>query len=80
MSRRSHRSLRLGALALLAALAIWPRTRVTSRTAELGTGARARTTTHGIAAHPETVSAKLVSVPATAKLTAVEPDESELKN
>jgi hypothetical protein len=80
MSRRSHRSLRLGALALLAALAIWPRTRGTSRTAELDAGAKVRTTTHGVAAHPETASAKLVSVPRTAKLTVVEPDESELKN
>lgn len=83
MSRRSHRSLRLGALALLAALAIWPRTRATSRAAEVDGGAQTRATratTHGVAARPETASAKLVSVPRTAKLPVAEPDESELRN
>lgn len=77
MSGHSHRSLRLGALALLVALAIWPRTRATSRTAEL---AQARTAKHGVAARAETVSAKLVSPPRTAKLTVADAEESELKN
>ena len=76
MSGPSHRSLRLGALALLVALAIWPRTKTTSRTAEL---AQARATTHGVAARAETVSAKLVSPPRTAKLTVTDVDESALK-
>jgi len=80
MSGRSHRSLRLGALALLAALAIWPRTRATSRTAELAAGTHARTTTRGVTARAETASAKLVSAPRTAKLTVVDADDSELKN
>ena len=76
MSGRSHRSLRLGALALLAALAIWPRTRATTGTVELRGDARdahART-------HAETSSAKLVSGPRTAKLSVVASDDSELKN
>lgn len=77
MSGPSHRSLRLGALALLAALAIWPRTKAGSRTAEL---ASSHTTTHGVAARAETVSAKLVSPARTAKLTVADADESELKN
>jgi hypothetical protein len=80
MSGRSHRSLRLGALALLAALAIWPRTRATTGTVELRAGAHAGTSTHGVAAHAETASAKLVSGPRTAKLTVVASDDSELKN
>jgi hypothetical protein len=77
MSGHSHRSLRLGALALLVALAIWPRTKPTSRTAEL---AHARATAHGVVARGETVSAKLVSPPRTTKLTVADADESELKN
>ena len=77
MAGPSHRSLRLGALALLAALAIWPRTKAPSRTAEL---AQARTTTRGVAARAETTSAKLISSARTAKLTVADADESELKN
>lgn len=77
MSGPSHRSLRLGALALLAALAIWPRTKAGSSTAEL---AQARTTMRSVAARAETVSAKLVSPARPAKLTVADADESELKN
>lgn len=80
MSGRSHRSLRLGALALLAALAIWPRSRATPRTAELAAGAHVRATTHGVAARAETASAKLVSAPATTKLTAVDLDDSDRRD
>lgn len=80
MSGRSHRSLRIGALALLAALAIWPRAKSTTRTAELAAAARGHATTHGVAARAETASAKLVSSPRAAKLTNVDADESELKN
>ena len=80
MSGRSHRSLRLGALALLAALAIWPRTRATSRTVELSTDVHGRISSHGVPAHAETASAKLLSGPRTAKLTVVATDDSELKN
>ncbi len=75
MSGRSHRSLRLGALALLVALAIWPRAKGSSGTAEL-----THVRTRGVAARAETASAKLVSSPATAKLTVADADESELKN
>jgi hypothetical protein len=84
MSRRSHRSIRLGALALLAAMAIWPRAKAGTGAAELtaaasGThaaGDRAR----GGAARAETTAAKLVSAPRTAKLTVAQADESELNN
>ena len=72
MSRRSHRSLRLGALALLAAVAIWPRARAGISAAELDSGSRstrAAATTHGVGARAETTAAKLVSPPRTAKLT-----------
>jgi hypothetical protein len=84
MSGRSHRSLRLGALALLAALAIWPRSKAAHDTAELSaphTPARHSPVTRGgVAARAETASAKLVSAPRTAKLTVVDADESELQN
>lgn len=86
MSGRSHRSLRLGALALLAALAIWPRARATSRTDELRPHAHARATTQGVAtqggdaARWETASAKLVSAPRATKLTVAAADDSDLKN
>jgi hypothetical protein len=79
MSRRSHHSLRLGALALLAVMAIWPRTKGTSA-AEVAEGARASSTTHSVAARAETTAAKLVSPPRTAKLTVAQTDESQLSN
>jgi hypothetical protein len=84
MSGRSHRSLRLGALALLAALAIWPRTKASSRADELAAAARAHTTTtHGVTtgvSRWETAAAKLVSGPRAAKLTVANADESDLKD
>jgi len=67
MSRRSHRSLRFGALALLAAVAIWPRARAGMSAAEPDSASRA--TTHSVGARAETTAAKLVSAPRTAKLT-----------
>jgi hypothetical protein len=80
MSRRSHHSLRLGALALLAVMAIWPRTKGSSSAAELAAGARASSTTHSVAARAETTAAKLVSPPRTAKLTVAQTDDSQLSN
>jgi hypothetical protein len=67
MSRRSHRSLRLGALALLAAVAIWPRARAGMSAAEVDRASRGPTPS--VAARAETTAAKLVSPPRTAKLT-----------
>jgi len=73
MSRRSHRSLRLGALALLAAVAIWPRARAGMSATELDSASRASArgavSTHSVGARAETTAAKLVSPPRTAKLT-----------
>ncbi|MDB4933988.1 MAG: hypothetical protein JWP87_960 [Labilithrix sp.] len=83
MSRRSHRSLRLGAIALLAAAAIWPRAKAGSSaasTAELGGHRERAHATAGVAARAETTAAKLVSPPRTAKLTVAEADESQLNN
>ena len=87
MSRRSHRSLRLGALALLAAMAIWPRAKVGASAAELDRGSRASgRVTHSVAARAETTAAKLVSPPHTAKLAvaqgndANDANESQLSN
>jgi hypothetical protein len=80
MSHRSHHSLRLGALALLAVMAIWPRTKSGSTAAELGAAARASSTTHSVAARAETTAAKLVSPPRTAKLTVAQTDDSQLSN
>jgi hypothetical protein len=80
MSRRSHHSLRLGALALLAVMAIWPRTKGASTAADLAAAARAASTTHSVAARAETTAAKLVSPPRTAKLTVAQTDESQLSN
>lgn len=84
MSGRSHRSLRLGALALLAAMAIWPRSKPPASAAELASGSRPgrhlTASTHGVAARAETTAAKLVSGPRTSKLVVADADDSELKN
>jgi hypothetical protein len=80
MSRRSHHSLRLGALALLAVMAIWPRTKAAGTAAELSAATRASSTTHSVAARAETTAAKLVSPPRTAKLTVAQTDDSQLNN
>jgi hypothetical protein len=83
MSRRSHRSLRMGALALLAVMAIWPRGRAGATAAELDSAsrfpARSGATTHsvGVAARAETTAAKLVSPPRMAKLTVAETNPAE---
>ncbi len=80
MSRRSHHSLRLGALALLAVMAIWPRTKGSNGAAELAAASRASSTTHSVAARAETTAARLVSPPRTAKLTVAQTDDSQLSN
>ena len=76
MSRRSHRSLRLGALALLAAAAIWPRAGVGMASARVAP-------THSVATTAETTAAKLVSAPRTAKLAVAQTndaDDSQINN
>jgi hypothetical protein len=80
MSRRSHRSLRLGALALLAAMAIWPRTKAGTTAAELTSAQQHATRAAHAAARAETTAAKLVSPPRTAKMTVAVADESQLNN
>ena len=84
MSRRSHRSLRLGALALLVAVAIWPRAKAGMTAAELDNDPRnathAAATTHSVGARAETTAARLVSPPRTAKLSVVQNDASQLSN
>ena len=80
MSRRSHHSLRLGALALLAVMAIWPRTKAAGTAVEVAAAARAWSTTHSVAARAETTAARLVSTPRTAKLTVAQTDETQLSN
>jgi len=80
MSRRSHRSLRLGALALLLAAAIWPRAKAGVTAAELGRSSHGSTqtalSTHSVAARAETTAAKLVSPPHTSKLAVAEANEA----
>ncbi len=85
MSRRSHRSLRLGAIALLVVAALWPRAKAGMTAAELANAshgsARTALSTHSVAARAETTAAKLVSPPHTSKLAVAEAnraDESEL--
>jgi hypothetical protein len=84
MSRRSHRSLRLGALALLAAMALWPRAKGSAAAVELASSSRDRghgsAATHGVAARAETTAAKLVSPPRTAKMVSADGDESQSNN
>jgi len=76
MSRRSHRSLRLGALALLLAAAIWPRAKAGMTAAELGGAshgtAQSKLSTHSVAARAETTAAKLVLPPRSSKLAVAE--------
>jgi hypothetical protein len=80
MSRRSHRSLRLGALALLVCAAMWPRAKAGMTAAELANGshgsARTALSTHSVAARAETTAAKLVSPPHTSKLAVAEANEA----
>lgn len=84
MSRRTHRSLRLGALALVAAMALWPRARSASSAVELAAGSRGRAhpagATHAVAARAETTAAKLLSAPRTAKLVGTDTDEFHANN
>lgn len=71
MSRRSHLSLRIGALALLACAAIWPRARGGVTAVELS---RSVAATRTPAARAETTAAKLASAPHTAKLVVASSD------
>ena len=83
MTERSHLWLRLGALALLAALVLVPRgMRVGAgvTATELARGAHDTTATHGVAARAETTAARLVSPPRTTKLVVAESDDSRLNN
>jgi hypothetical protein len=88
MSRRAHRSLRLGAIALLAAMALWPRARSGSSAVELAASGRTNgrasghraAATHGVAARAETTAAKLASPPRTTKLVAADADEFQSNN
>ncbi len=70
MTGRSHLWLRVGAVALLAVAAVWPRTKpaLTAREA-------ARTE-----ARAGTIAARLVSPPRTAKMVVAQADESQLSN
>lgn len=80
MTVRSHLWLRIGALALVAAAAIWPRSKPSLTAAEIGrTGGRARVEAR-FAAIPETTAARLLSPPANAKVVMAQADESELSN
>lgn len=70
MTGRSHLWLRVGALALVAAAAVWPRSKPALTAREAGrTEARA-----------ETTAAKLLSAPRTAKMVVAQADESQLNN
>lgn len=80
MSPRAHLSLRIGALALLAAAAIWPRARGGMAAEELSPSARETATSRATAAHAETAAAKLLSAPGRAKLIVAEADNSDLTN
>jgi hypothetical protein len=80
MSGRSHLWLRMAAVALLAATALWPRAKTGKATAELRSA-----TTHSVRAvhaetRAETSAAKLVSPPRTTKMVLAEVDESQLTN
>jgi len=81
MSRRSHRSLRLGALALLVAAAVWPRAKAGMSAAELARSshgsARSTVATHSVAARAETTAAKLVLPPRTSKLAVAETNQAD---
>jgi len=81
MSRRSHRSLRLGALALLVVAALWPRAKAGMTAAELANGshgsALSTRSTHSVAARAETTAAKLVSPPHTSKLAVAETNRAD---
>jgi hypothetical protein len=65
----SHRSLRIGALALLAALAIWPRTKSGGSAAELARKSESPrvATTHHVGVHAESPAPASVSAPRATK-------------
>lgn len=90
---QSHLWLRIGALALLATAALWPRASRTGHGADGMTAAevmrgasdstmaqRTPRAPHGAAARAETTAARLASPPRTVKLVAPEADESQLNN
>ena len=80
MSPRSHLSLRIGALALLACAAIWPRARGGMTADELSRAGRPTATARATAARAQTTAARLVSAPGRAKLVVAAADESDLTN
>jgi len=83
MTMRAHHILRLGALALLVAMAVWPRTRVSSSGAEVARAAAAQPGGEGrsggrrspVATTRETAGARPATAP-RAKLVATTSDES----
>jgi hypothetical protein len=76
MTARTHLGLRLGALALLAFAAMWPRTRTGVSGAELNRGGHDAHPAHAVAARAETTAAKLVSTPRTAKVLVAQAGDS----
>lgn len=78
MSTRSHLWLRLGAVALLALSAVWPRGSTSGVTASeaMRDGRQAQ---HA-AARAETTAARLLSGPRTEKLVVATADESRLND
>ena len=77
MSPRTHLQLRIGALVLLASIAIWPRARGGATAEELARSAQDVARTRSSAAHAETVAAKLASAPHT-KLVVASADDTQL--
>jgi hypothetical protein len=76
MSPRSHLALRLGALALLACAAMWPRTRTSVSSTELSRGGHDARAAHAVAARVETTAARLAPSPRTAKVLVAQADDS----
>jgi hypothetical protein len=78
MSDRTHTALRLGAIALLTALCVWPRSSARSHGAEVARAA-ARAAGPQVPA-VETASAKLAGASRTLKLVVAGADEARLTN
>jgi hypothetical protein len=80
MSPRSHLSLRIGAVVLLACAAIWPRARARTNADELSRASRGSVAVQTTAARAETAAARLVSAPDSAKLVVTVADEPRITN
>ena len=81
MPSQSHLWLRIGAVVLLAAAAVIPRSDARrGREQARGTSPTAHVAAHGIAARAETTAARLASAPRTAKLVVADADGSQLTN